>query len=62
MAQTLDQFVAEVKRDIEAFAADYRASHAANPEHFPLELGDDNAGVWLEFFMDFMTRDTTVKY
>jgi hypothetical protein len=57
MAQTLEQFVEEVKVDIEAFAAEYRASHAANPEIFPLELGDDNAGLWLEFFTDFMTRE-----
>lgn len=59
MAQNLDQFVVEVQADIEAFAADYRAKHAVNPDHYPLELGDDNAGLWAEFFMDFMTRDTT---
>ncbi|WP_274644163.1 hypothetical protein [Pseudomonas serbica] len=57
MAQTLEQFVAEVKVDIEAFAAEYRASHAANPEIFPLKLGDNNDGLWLEFFTDFMTRE-----
>lgn len=57
MAQTLEQFIAEVKVDIEAFAADYRASHAANPEHYPLELGDNNDGLWLEFFTEFMTRE-----
>jgi hypothetical protein len=57
MGQSLEQFVAEVKADIEAFAADYRASHAANPEHYPLEMRDNNDGVWLEFFTDFMTRE-----
>lgn len=57
MPQHLDQFVAEVKSDIEAFAAEYRAGHAENPEHYPLELDDDNAGVWFEQFIDFMTRD-----
>lgn len=60
MAQNLEQFVAEVKVEIEDFAADYRRQHAANPEHYPLDLGDDNEGLWIEFFMDFMTRDTTV--
>jgi hypothetical protein len=59
MAINLDQFVTDMKIDIEAFAADYRAEHAVNPEQYPLELGDDNAGLWVEFFMDFITRDTT---
>lgn len=59
MAQTLDEFVAEVKRDIDAFAATYRAQHLINPEHYPLQLGDDNSGLWLEFFMDSMTSPTT---
>ncbi len=57
MAQTLDQFVAEVKADIEAFAADYRAQHDANPLHYPLELESGNEGLWIEFFMDFMSHD-----
>ncbi|HCL4132339.1 TPA: hypothetical protein N2C61_003446 [Pseudomonas aeruginosa] len=56
MAQSLDQFVAEVQADIEGFAAEYRKQHEANPEHYPLVLGDDNAGLWIEFFVDFMTR------
>lgn len=57
MAQTLDEFIAEVKVDIEAFAAEYRAQNAANPEQYPLKLGDNNDGLWLEFFSDFMTRE-----
>lgn len=56
MSQTLDQFVAEVEADIKAFAAQYRAEHAAEPERYPLELGDDNSGLWLEFFFDFMSK------
>jgi len=56
MSQSLEQFVAEVQADIEGFAAEYRAQHAANPEHYPLELSADNAGLWIEFFVDYMTR------
>lgn len=56
MAQNLDQFVADIKTDIEAFAADYRARHEENPEHYQLELGDNNSGLWIEFFVDFITR------
>ncbi|HHX6290040.1 TPA: hypothetical protein ACVGJS_003626 [Pseudomonas aeruginosa] len=57
MAQSLDQFVEEMKQDLEAFAAQYRKSHAENPEHYPLVLGDDNAGLWLEFFTGFVTGE-----
>lgn len=55
MSQSLDQFVDEIRADIEKFAADYRRQHAVNPDHFPLVMPEDNAGVWLEFFVDFMT-------
>ena len=33
MALSLEEFVTEVKAEIEAFAAEYRAQHAENPEH-----------------------------
>ncbi|SER81998.1 hypothetical protein SAMN04244573_04388 [Azotobacter beijerinckii] len=56
MGLSLDQFADEVRRDIEAFVADYRKKHEENPEHYPLELPDNNAGLWSEFFMDFHIR------
>lgn len=52
----LAKFVEEVEADIKAFAAEYQALHDANPGHYPLTLEDDNAGLWMEFFCDFMTR------
>ena len=58
MSQSLDQFAAEVKSDLEGFVAEYRAQHIANPEHYPLELSSDNSGLWLEFFVDYMTRNS----
>jgi len=45
MGLSLDQFADEVRRDIEAFVADYRKKHEENPEHYPLELPDNNAGL-----------------
>lgn len=57
MALSLDDFIAEVELDIKAFAADWRAQHATDPERYPLELPDENSGLWGEFFMDFMNRD-----
>lgn len=56
MAQSLDEFIEEMKKDLESFASEYRKSHAENPEYFPLVL-DDNDGLWLEFLVDHATRD-----
>lgn len=58
MSLHLDQFVAEVEAEIKAFAAEYKAEHEANPDHYPLELADDNSGLWIEFFQDFWMRRT----
>lgn len=57
MATSLDEFIVEVEADIKAFAAEWRAQHAIDSDRFPMELPDDNAGLWGEFFMDFMNRD-----
>ena len=54
---SLDGFVQEIHRDIEAFAAAYRVQHAANPVHFPLTLNADNRGLWFEFFMDHCMKE-----
>lgn len=52
MAQTLEQFVEEIKADLEVFATEYRKQNAANPEQYPLVLPDENSGLWFEFFSD----------
>lgn len=52
--QSLEQFVKEVNGDIVAFKRAYERKHVENPEHYPLMLGDDNDGLWLEFFMTFL--------
>lgn len=57
MAKSLDEFIEEMKKDLESFASEYRKSHAENPEHFPLVLDDNNDGLWLEFLVDHATRD-----
>ncbi len=56
MAKSLTQFVEEVKSDLEKFEADYRAEHAKNPDQYPLVLPNNNAGLWFEFFVDFMSK------
>ncbi|MFB8831199.1 hypothetical protein ACE0DR_22215 [Azotobacter sp. CWF10] len=44
-----------MKAEIEAFVAEYRNYHHANSEHYPLAIDDNSAGLWMEFFIDFMT-------
>ena len=53
MTQHIDVFAAEVRIAISAFVDDYKLQHKSKPDQFPLELGDENKGLWWEFFMDF---------
>lgn len=50
---SLDNFVKEIQDDIIKFAEDYSKKHIENPENYPLELPKDNAGLWLEFFIEY---------
>ena len=49
---TLDQFIEEVENSVQEFAREYRENNKVNPEHYPLELPDENSGLWWEFLMD----------
>jgi len=51
--QSLDSFVAEIDEDIKKFKVAYLEKHRQNPEQYPLEIVESNAGVWFEFFIDF---------
>lgn len=54
MAQKLSEFVAEVKKSIEAFDCDYIAKHAERGDEYPLMMKDGNEGLWFEFFLTYM--------
>lgn len=54
MAQTLDQFSQEIKERLAEFEAVYRKKADENPEHYPLSLDDNNAGLWFEFFSGYL--------
>lgn len=56
---TLDEYVALVKKDIDLFEKAYKARHAENSEYYPLELPEENEGLWDEFFIEFMRTGTT---
>lgn len=56
--KSLESFVKELQKDILKFSEAYKKKHAENPEHYPLELPGDNAGLWTEFFIEFHTNGT----
>ena len=45
---TLDQFIARLHAEVDAFAAKWRAESAVNPEHWPATM---NEAEWHEQFM-----------
>lgn len=56
MSQSLDEFAVETAQELVDFVAKYRARHEATPEHYPLVLPKENVGLWLEFFVSYMTN------
>lgn len=55
---SLDEFVEGIHIEVEKFKEDYlkkREEHIARGigEYFPLELEEDNAGLWYEFFFSY---------
>lgn len=53
MTQHIDDFADEARVALTAFVDDYKRANADKPKMFPLELGDENSGLWWEFFIDF---------
>jgi hypothetical protein len=53
MATSLEDFVEEMKGDIDKFADAWRKKNAENPEYYPMSFGKDNDGMWFESFMTF---------
>lgn len=52
-----DEAAAEFKASIDAWLADYKKHHAANPDMYPLVLPTENAGLWGEFIYDFYNNE-----
>lgn len=48
--QTLDDFVEEMKKDLDKFAANWREENKVTPENWPLEMGGPD---WYEHFSLF---------
>ena len=50
MSQSLDEFIKEAQGCLESFKQYWLAKHNENPTEFPMELPDNNVGLWWEFF------------
>ncbi|MDF8365094.1 MULTISPECIES: hypothetical protein [Achromobacter] len=60
-AVTIDEFDAETRAAVDAFFADWRAQHASNPDRYPLSFPKDNAGLWTEMLVDWLTHFEPAK-
>ena len=47
---SLDEFIEETKRELDSFRAFWIREHKKNPEDYPFDLGEENAGLWFEQF------------
>jgi hypothetical protein len=50
----LDNFSEEIQKAAIAFKVEWLKKHESNPEEYPLTLPNENAGLWYEFFINFM--------
>lgn len=53
---SLDSFKAEMLNDIEEFSRLYKEKHDEDPVSYPLEIEEENAGVWFEMFEIYCTE------
>lgn len=53
MIMTLDDFVREEKEKMSRFVHYWISNHQKDPELFPLEIPDDNSGVWTDMYNSF---------
>ena len=54
---TLSEFTNTLKTEINKFNIYWRLKNSKDPEAFPMELSDDNSGLWWEMFTDFIERN-----
>jgi P2-related tail formation protein len=53
---TLNEFVTLMYAEIRLFRDWWTEQHKANPDGFPLEIHEDNEGLWWEFFNEYSNR------
>jgi len=47
---SLDEFINDTKIELDNFRDYWIREREKNPEYYPLELGEENAGLWFEMF------------
>lgn len=57
MAQTLEDFIKETKKDLDRFYRYWTFEWKQDPENFPLTMEKGNEGLWWEFFEEFLKGD-----
>ena len=55
--RTLSQFVNEIRDQIDAFEAYWKACHVDSPAYFPMFFADDDEGQWWEQFIAFCSLE-----
>lgn len=53
---TLEMFIEEQKKNLEAFRLYWIAENKKNPEYFPMSFESDNNGLWFEMFEAFVSE------
>ena len=53
---SLEEFIYSMRKEIINFRQAYEIKNAENPEQYPLMLSEDNDGLWLEFFLTYLTH------
>lgn len=53
--KTLEQFVAELRSDVDKFEADWKKNSKKSPDDYPMSFPDDNDGIWMEQFTTFLS-------
>ena len=48
-----EDFIVELKQDVDEFESYWKENHKADPIGFPMEFGKDNEGMWFEQFIAF---------
>ena len=55
---SIDQAEEEFTTSIKEFVEKYKAKHEMFPELYPLEMAENNTGLWVEFMIDYhLTRE-----
>lgn len=59
---SLDEFLVEIKKDVDSFEKTWRDGNKENPEFYPLELDEENDGLWHEQFIAHLSTKTDSDY